>query len=232
MSVLNTPESIELFLFAICPFAQRVHMSLIHSELPFEKKILDPENIPDDFSLISPLGNVPVLRVNKTEFIFESAVINDYIAQISPIKMEPEDEIKRAKMRSWSEYSTSCMGMMIQVLKSEDEVTFKQNNIMLVDKFQVISKQIENNGPFFYGDLYTSIDSSYAPLFFRMQTLNNLFKLFSLAGLPENVAQWMQALLHSYALKKSIIGDFPDIYRKYISKIAAGKFIDQHIQEI
>jgi glutathione S-transferase len=229
MSNTNVPKSIELFLFAICPFAQRVQMSLIHSELPFEKIILDPGNMPDDFSAISPLGNVPVLRVNKTESIFESAVINDYIAQISPVKMEPESEIKRAQMRAWSEYSTACMGAMMQVLLAEDEVMFKQANKALIDKFQVISKQIDSNGPFFYGDLYTTIDSTYAPLFLRMRTLHELFTPFSLEGLPENIEQWMQALLNSYALKKSIIGDFPTIYRKFISNKATGKYIDKQI---
>jgi len=229
MSNTSTPESIELFLFAICPFAQRVHMSLIHSQLPFEKIILDPSNIPDDFSSISPLGNVPVLRVNNSESIFESAIINDYVAQISPIKMEPDSQIQRAQMRAWSEYGGTCMGAMMQVLQAEDETSFKQANKALIDKFQPLSKQLEAKGDFFYGDLYTTIDSSYAPLFYRMKTLNELFSAFSFEELPDNIKIWMQSLLNSYALKKSIIGDFPSIYRKFISNKASGKYIDKQL---
>lgn len=229
MSHSNIPKSIELFLFAICPFAQRVHMSLIHSQLPFEKIILDPSNIADDFTSISPLGNVPVLRVDNTESIFESSVINDYIAQISSIRMEPESQIKCAQMRAWSEYSSTCMGAMMQVLNAEDEIMFKQANKALIEKFQPLSTQLETKGPFFYGDLYTTIDSSYAPLFFRMQTLSELYAPFSLDELPANIKDWMDALLNSYALKKSIIGDFPAIYRKFISNRAAGKYIDTQI---
>jgi len=231
MSNTVFPKSIELFLFAICPFAQRVHMSLIHSQLPFEKIILQPGNVPDDFTSISPLGNVPVLRVDNTESIFESAVINDYIAQISSIKMEPESQVKRAQMRAWSEYSNTCMNAMMQVLQAEDEIMFKQANKELINKFKPLSTQLEGDGPFFYGDLYTTIDSTFAPLFFRMKTLNNLHKEFSLDGLPGNINNWMNALLNSYALKKSIIGDFPTIYKKFINNRATGKYIDKQLNE-
>jgi len=229
MSNTHFPESIELFLFAICPFAQRVHMSLIHSQLPFDKIILDPGNMPDDFKSISPLGNVPVLRVNNSESIFESAVINDYIAQISSIKMEPESEIQRAQMRAWSEYSGTCMGAMMQVLNAEDEASFKQANQVLIEKFQPLSSQLKSKGAFFYDDLYTTIDSTYAPLFFRMKTLSELYEPFTIAELPDNIKDWMESLLNSYALKKSIIGDFPSIYRKFIGNRAAGKYIDTQL---
>jgi glutathione S-transferase len=230
MSNTDFPKSIELFLFAICPFAQRVHMSLVHSQLPFEKIILDPSNIPEDFTSISPLGNVPILRVNNSESIFESTVINDYIAQVSSIKMEPESQIQRAQMRAWSEYSGTCMGTMMQVLNAEDEVSFKQMNKTLIEKLLPLSRQLKTKGPFFYGDVYTTIDSTYAPLFFRMKTLSELYEPFSIAELPDNIKNWMDALLNSYALKKSIIGDFPSMYRKFISKQAAGKYIDKQLQ--
>ncbi len=230
MSKHTTPNAIELFLFAICPFAQRVNMSLIHSKLNYDKIILTPSEMPDNFNDISPLGNVPVLRLNKTQSIFESAVINDYIAQISPVKMEPEEPIKCAQMRAWSEYVGTCMEALNHVLQADDKEQFKQANQTLIETFKVLSKQIESSGPYFYGDQYTTIDSTYAPLFLRMKTLNNLFADFSLIGLPKNIEQWMDSLLDCETLKQSIIGDFPTIYRKFIANRAADKYVDTQIK--
>ncbi|MFK5985666.1 MAG: glutathione S-transferase family protein [Pseudomonadota bacterium] len=229
MTSKTLPESIELFLFAICPFAQRVNMSLIQSQLSYEKIMLTPGEMPDGFSNISPLGNVPVLRINKSGSIFESAVINDYIAQISPVKLEPEDALQCAQMKAWSEYSNTCMDSLMQVLQAKDEETFKQANQNLINKFDVLSEQLQSSGPYFYGQQYTTIDSSYAPLFFRMKTLNDLFPAFSITGLPENIENWMQSLLVSDTLKASIIGDFPTIYRMFISKRAADGYVDKQI---
>jgi glutathione S-transferase len=223
------PQSIELFLFNFCPFAQRVQMSLIQSQLPFEKITLNPAKMPEDFSDISPLGNVPVLRINNTQTIFESAVINDYIAQISPQSMEPEDEVQRAQMRAWSEYSVGCMGAMMQVLQATDIITVKQKNKELIAKFDILSQQMASEGPFFYGQQYTTIDSTYAPLFLRMQTLNQLFSEFSVAGLPQNIQQWMDNLLASETLKQATAEDFSSIYRAFIARAAAGKYIDGQI---
>lgn len=229
MTNSSLPDSIELFLFKVCPFAQRVQISLLQSQLPYQVVVLDPANMPDDFSSISPLGNVPVLRINNSETLFESAVINDYIAQISPISMEPLDELQRAQMRAWSEYSGSCMGALMQVLQAADKDSFEQANKALIDKFQILSEQLTTDGPFFYGQQFTTIDSTYAPLFFRMKILSELFEEFSLDGLPEKIEHWMTSLLDSEPLKKSIMGDFPTIYRRFIANQTGGKYVDSQL---
>jgi len=229
MSHSALPESIELFLFDFCPFAQRVQISLIHSQLPYKAMLLTPGKMPDDFSAISPLGNVPVLRINNSETLFESAVINDYIAQISPLNMEPDDELQRAQMRAWSEYINNCFGALMAVLQSADKEAFEQANQVLINKFQPLSKVLSSDGAFFYGEKFMTIDSTYAPLFLRMKTLNELYPDFLLDALPKNIQQWMTSLLACEALKKSIMGDFLAIYRSFIGKMAADKYIDRQL---
>jgi len=230
MSHSVLPESIELFLFDFCPFAQRVQMSLIHSQLPYKATVLTPGKMPDDFSAISPLGNIPVLRINNSETVFESAVINDYIAQISAVNMEPDNELQKAQMRAWSEYSNTCFGALMAMLQAADKEAFEQANQALINKFQPLSKVLSSHGPFFYGEKMTTIDSTYAPLFLRMKTLNELYGAFSLDGLPENIQQWMTSLLACEALKQSIMGDFPIIFRAFIGRMAADKYVDGQIQ--
>jgi len=156
-------------------------------------------------------------------------VINDYIAQISPVSMEPLDELQRAQMKAWSEYSGRCMEDLMQVQQAADKDSFEQANKALIDKFQILSEQLTTDGPFFYGQQFTTIDSSYAPLFFRMKTLSELFEEFSLDGLPEKIEHWMTSLLDSEPLKKSIMGDFPTIYRRFIANQAGGKYVDSQL---
>jgi len=231
MSDCTPPESIELFLFDFCPFAQRVQMSLIQSQLPYKATLLTPGKMPDDFAVISLLGNIPILRINNTETVFESAVINDYIAQISLIAIEPKDELQKAQMRAWSEYSNTCFGALMGVLQATDEASFKHANQALINKFQPLSAMLssEQEGAFFYGEQLTTIDSTYAPLFLRMQTLHDLFKPFSLEGLPNNIKSWMDSLVNCETLKKSTMGDFPTIYRAFITRMATDKYIDSQL---
>jgi len=229
MSHSSLPESIELYIFKACPFAQRVQMSLIHSQLPYKTIVLTPGEMPDDFTAISPLGNVPVLRINNSETLFESAVITDYIAQISAVSMEPEDELKRAQMRAWSEYFNSCFDALMAVLQASDKDSFEQTNKVLINKFQPLENILPSDGPFFYGEKMMTIDCAYAPLFLRMKTLHELYPAFSLNGLPENSQHWMDSLLACDVLKKSIMGDFHAIFRMFISKMATDKYIDRQL---
>jgi len=227
---MSTNPSLELYLFPSCPFAQRVNMSLIRSGMEYSKKVFTPMDMPENFSEISPLGNVPVLVVNNKDSIFESAVIADYIAQISPVSLEPEDETTKAQMRAWCNYSDACFNNFMAVLKAENKEDMMTANQKFIEAFTVLSKQRSSNGPFFYGEQYTTIDSSYAPLFLRMKTLEELFPEFSYENLPENMAQWMDSLCESETLNESIIGNFTEVFKMFLNKMAGSGYINQQLQ--
>ncbi|MBF0264345.1 MAG: glutathione S-transferase family protein [Gammaproteobacteria bacterium] len=227
----NQPESLELYLFPSCPFAQRVNMSLIRSGLEYSKKVFTPMDMPENLKQISPLGNVPVLLINNKESIFESAVIADYIAQISPVSLEPKDEITRAQMRAWSNYSDDCFTKFMAVLNAENEKDMLEANEKFINAFHVLSNQRINKGPYFYGEQYTTIDSSYGPLFLRMKTLNQLFPAFTYQSLPDNISQWMDNLCNSDTLKDSIIGNFNEVFKMFLNKMAGSGYINQQLQK-
>jgi len=227
---MSTNPSLELYLFPSCPFAQRVNMSLIRSGMEYSKKVFTPMDMPENFSEISPLGNVPVLVVNNKDSIFESAVIADYIAQISPVSLEPEDETTKAQMRAWCNYSDACFSNFMAVLKAENKEDMMAANEKFIEAFNVLSKQRSSNGPFFYGEQYTTIDSSYAPLFLRMKTLEELFPEFSYENLPDNMAQWMDSLCESETLNESIIGNFTEVFKMFLNKMAGSGYINQQLQ--
>ena len=48
----------------LCPYAQRAAISLIEKEVAFDRIYVDLNNKPDWFNALSPLGKVPVLKVD------------------------------------------------------------------------------------------------------------------------------------------------------------------------
>jgi len=65
---------LELVSFKTCPFVQRAAIVLLEKAVPFEITYIDQTKKPDWFVKISPLGKVPLLKVNDT-VLFESAVM-------------------------------------------------------------------------------------------------------------------------------------------------------------
>lgn len=86
---------LELISFKTCPFVQRVAIILLEKNIPFKTTYIDLHNKPDWFLKISPMGKVPVLRVNEYT-LFESAVINEYLNETYPPVMHPDDPIQKS----------------------------------------------------------------------------------------------------------------------------------------
>jgi len=98
---------LELISFKICPYVQRSVIVLKHKHADFDVTYIDLGNPPDWFREISPFGKVPVLRVDDSEVIFESAVIAEFLDEVTPGEpLQPQDPLLRAKNRAWT--SAAC----------------------------------------------------------------------------------------------------------------------------
>ena len=62
----------------LCPYVQRVVISLTEKKVPFRRVNVDLANKPGWFKVLSPLGKTPVLQVGGTA-IFDSSVILEYL---------------------------------------------------------------------------------------------------------------------------------------------------------
>lgn len=72
----------------LCPYVQRAAISLMEKGLSFERVTIDLADKPAWFKAISPLGKVPLLRVNEDgdeTVIFESAVILEFWKKPKPV---------------------------------------------------------------------------------------------------------------------------------------------------
>jgi glutathione S-transferase len=94
----------------LCPYVQRAAISLAEKQVGFERIYVDLANKPEWFKALSPLGKVPLLRVEHGEeeaIIFESAVILEYLEETQPQALHPRAPLERARHRSWIEFGSS-----------------------------------------------------------------------------------------------------------------------------
>lgn len=107
---MNYPE-LRLVSHKLCPYVQRARIVLAEKSIPHEVEFIDLGSKPDWFLRYSPLGKVPVLLVNDRP-LFESAVISEYLDDISPGSMHPDDVFHKARNRSWIEFASAMLGQI------------------------------------------------------------------------------------------------------------------------
>src|SRR4051794_22627389 len=96
----------------LCPYVQRAAISLIEKGVPFERLTIDLANKPAWFKAISPLGKVPLLRVQHGDgqtSIFESAVIPEFPEETQANPLHPANPYARARHRAWIEYGSAIL---------------------------------------------------------------------------------------------------------------------------
>lgn len=196
----------ELISFKLCPFVQRAAIILHFKEIPFRLRHVDLADPPDWFRAISPFGKVPVLRVDGATAVFESAVITEFLDEVTPGRLLPEDPLERAVARGRIELSTACLWHCRDFsLVADGEALAGQ-----VAELQAKLDQLEAAkapGPFFLGEDFSLVDGAAAPLFVRLAYFEKLFPVLEPARFPE-VAAWGDALRDLPAVKRSVIPDF------------------------
>ncbi len=216
---------LELISFASCPYGQRILITMLYNNQPHKLTIIEPGNLPDWFAQVSPLGNVPILRVGNKTTIFESSVINDYLNQIAANRLLPEEPLNRAMCCSWTEFCSICLSSFMGMISASTEIEFTEVRDILLKKLQILEQQVDEKGPYFIGDQFTLVDSSYAPLFLRMYHLSKIIDFYEPTELPR-IKNWSEKLLALDAVQNSIVGDFSKLFRNFIQKRGQGGYIN------
>ena len=207
---------IELISFDLCPFVQRSVITLLEKEIPFKRTNIDLANKPEWFLNISPLGKVPVLRINGN-ILFESAVINEYLDEITPPSMHPQDPLQKAVNRAWIEYGSELSNLSFRTLITEDENVVEQSLQGLRDKFEFLNKNLTAR-PFFNGAAFSLIDAAYAPVFIRIEYLLKQVIDDVVPRECSKVLAWSDAILARSSVQGSIIDRFTELATERFKK--------------
>lgn len=211
---MNSLPRLELVSFDLCPYVQRSVITLLEKDMDFKITYIDLANPPDWFMKISPLGKVPVLNAGEA-VIFESAVINEYIDEISPPPLHPVEPLQRALNRAWIEFSSGMLVSQYQMMTGKDQQGFAQKCQEIRDKLAQIEARLSGTGAFFNGANFSLLDAAIAPVFMRLDILEQHIPAVKFITTPR-LAAWRDALLARPSVQKSVIPEFSDRLLGYL----------------
>jgi len=209
----------KLISFKLCPFVQRSVIVLKEKGVDFDITYIDLSAPPEWFKQISPLGKVPLLQVGDT-VLFESAVIMEYLDEVNPPSLHPQDPLRKAHNRAWIEFASGLLFAQHSLaMGAADEQAFMTQCNELREKLSQLENQLV--GPLFNGTEFSLADAAFAPFFMRLQLLEQWHALGLLQGLPK-LAAWSEQMLERPSVRESVVSDFAPLYREFIRK--SGKY--------
>lgn len=216
----NLPE-FELISFELCPYVQRSVITLKYKNINFKTTFIDFENLPTWFDQVSPLGKVPVLLIRekgaqKPIALFESAVVNEYLDEVTPPSLQLQDPLKKAFERAWIEAAGEVIGLIYPMMVSSDLKEVQDS----VDEMWSIFERLEEvlkGGPFFRGDQFSLVDAAIAPAFQRLFFFKPVVEDLHWKRLPKT-HQWAKSLVSLPVVRKSVISDFHEKFAAFVKK--------------
>ena len=164
-------DKIELFSYEACPFAQRTRIILNEKNISYKLTEIDLQNKPTWWNKISPLGKVPLLKINEN-VIYESRIINEFIEEAFPNPpLLPKDLYLRSTARIWIDYCDSYLLPSIHnLVNTKNDKKQIENKNLLIEKLIFIEEhafKYNQLGPYFMGNDISLVDIQFMPLFER-----------------------------------------------------------------
>lgn len=213
---MSHANKLQLVSFKVCPFAQRAAIALQEKQVAYETEYLIPgEEQPDWFKAISPLGKVPVLVVDGTP-VFESAVILEYLDEVYAPQLHPADPLAKARQRAWMEMASELFGKQYQMVTAKEQAGFEAAHKELQAGLERVATALSAEEPFFNGETFALVDVAFAPLFVRLNLLEQAFNL-NFTTHPR-ISTWSQALLAKASVQNSVVSNFEEVFMMFLKK--------------
>jgi len=203
---MSTPK-LELISHHLCPYVQRAVITLLEKDIPHERTYIDLSNKPDWFRQISPLGKVPLLKVDE-EVLFESAVICEYLDEITPGSLYPDDPLQKAKHRSWIEFGSSILNSIAGFYNAPSPESLEQKRDELVSKFLWIEQSLGDLG-YFAGETFSLVDGVYGAIFRYFDVFDTIDD-FGVFVDTLKVRNWRQLLQSRSSIQRAVSEDYAE----------------------
>lgn len=199
----------------LCPYVQRSRIVLEEKAVPHELEFIDLAAKPDWFLAISPLGKVPVLLVDEQP-LFESAVIVEYLDEVTPGSLHPAEPIERARHRSWIAFASSTLDNIAGLYNAADEAGWQRQRRQLIDKFRHLDGAL-TGGPFFAGAAFSLVDAAFAPVFRYFEVFEKFGRFGFFEGTPA-VRAWRAALAARPSVRAAAVDDYHDRLADFLAR--------------
>lgn len=206
---------LHLISFRTCPFVQRAVITLKHKNIDYDITYIDLAEPPDWFLEISPLKKVPVLKVDD-DVLFESAVINEFLDEITGGELQPAEPLARAKNRAWIEFASTMLGNLYMMKMARNEENYSRYRNQLIDLLQRVEQRL-GDGPWFNGNHFSLADTAFAPFFRQDCVAGNQLSVLDRDKLPKTAA-WADRLLALPEVRNSVVDEFEELYLQAMEK--------------
>jgi len=214
------PQRLRLISHKLCPYVQRAAIVAAEKNVDFERVDIDLAAKPDWFLAISPTGKVPVLEVTEESgavtVLFESAVIAEYLDEITGGSLLPADPLQRARTRAWIEYASATLADVGKLYSAADAAAFEAARSALDARLGTLESELA--GPFFGGADFGLADAAFAPVFRYLDVFERELE-FALIERGPKVAAWSAELM----ARPSVIGAVPLDYADRLLNFVTGK---------
>jgi glutathione S-transferase len=203
----------------LCPYVQRVAIALREKAVPFERATLDLSSPPEWFGRISPLGKVPLLRIQRSDgseaVLFESAVICEFIEETQPgPKLHPEDALERARHRAWMEFGSAILADIWLLETATDAATYAAARTAVAAKFASV-EAVLHTGPYFAGSRFSLVDAVFGPIFRYFDVFDGIAETGVFADTPK-VRAWRAALAARQSVRDAVAADYPERLKAFL----------------
>lgn len=215
-----TEQTFTLLSHHLCPYVQRAAIALAEKGAGFERTYIDLSDKPGWFLEISPLGKVPLLRINDRDgdhVLFESAAICEYIDEALPgPQLHPADPRLRARHRGWMEFGSSILADLWVLETTRDTQAFMAKREALAAKFAQVEAELKD-GPFFGGLNFSLVDAVFAPIFRYFDVFDAIADHRIFDGLVR-VPAWRCNLSSRASVRGAVTGDYGERLMAFLQK--------------
>ena len=192
---------LKLISFSMCAYVQRARILLLEKDIPHEVEYIDLNEPPPWFFDVSPLEKVPLLLVDD-QALFESMVICDYLDEITPPSLYPDDPLLKARQRGWIVFGDGILDTVYSLLNAQDEQAFKRARSTILDRLDAMEECLQDD-TLFGGETFGMVEVSIAPTFRFLLAIQQYAQLDLLEDTPL-LAAWAQRLLAYPAVRDSV----------------------------
>lgn len=201
---METP-GLKLISHKLCPYVQRARIVLEEKSIAHEIEFIDLANKPRWFTDLSPLGKVPVLLVDG-QVIFESAVIAEYLDEITGGSLHPVDPLQRARNRAWIEFASKTLDSIAAFYGTASEADFRKSVDTLKARFRKLENALDE-GPWFNGSHFSLVDAAFGPVFRYFDVIDQ-YADFDLFVETPRVRAWREALSRRPSVRRAAVEDY------------------------
>lgn len=207
-------QNFHLVTHVLCPYVQRSVIVLQEKHIPYTRIDINLADKPAWFERISPMGKVPVLLVSEDRALFESAVICEYLNEVTPGSLHPEDALEKARHRAWIEFGSGILDSIGSLYNAKDAEIFEMKRLELHKKFEQVEHEI-GGAPFFSGSKFHLVDAVYGPVFRYFDVFDRIVDL----GIFDNLAKtnaWRYSLQRRESVRRAVVPEYPDLLMQFL----------------